>query len=144
MKDSKLKQLEEVVKRAEETVDFKYDLGLPGGIEKADNQLKAARKELERYRTQLAKQNGRFAGISEKVAKSITGGTVRRTLEGRGWTEKEALDSAMSMDEEEYGHGEGYGGGYNSMRGIVKKKRIRAPKNRRKLRFKRTVSQRDQ
>lgn len=57
-----------------------------------------------------------------------TAGTETRTIQGQGWTEKEALDNAMQEDLAEYGHGEGYGGGWNSVRDVVKTKRVRAPK----------------
>jgi len=55
-------------------------------------------------------------------------GTETRVIRGEGFTEKEALDDAMRKDEEYYGHGEGYGGGYGSMRRIVKKRIIKQPK----------------
>jgi len=63
-----------------------------------------------------------------EMAKNMVAGTVTRTIRGIGWTEKEALDSAMSSDQDEYGHGEGYGGGYGSMREVLKTKMLRKPK----------------
>ena len=62
------------------------------------------------------------------VAKALTAGTAWRTLQGEGWTEKEALNDAMKDDEDEYGHGEGYGGGFGSVREIEKTKMVRKPK----------------
>lgn len=62
-----------------------------------------------------------------KVAKNILSGTTTRTIRGQGWTEQEALKDAMKSDEEEYGHGEGYGGGFGSMRQVNRSKMVRAP-----------------
>ena len=75
-----------------------------------------------------------------EVAKLLTAGTVVRTVQGQGWTEKEALDDAMNDDQDEYGHGEGYGGGYGSMREIEKTKMVRKPKRAKRVKVeKKTV-----
>lgn len=73
----------------------------------------------------------------EKGAGPLAEGRDVRTIRGSGWTEKEALDNAMRDDEAEYGHGEGYGGGYGSMDRILRKKMERAPKKPTKVTVKR-------
>jgi len=73
------------------------------------------------------------------VAKALMAGTVTRTIRGQGWTEKEALDNAMQEDQDEYGHGEGYGGGYGSMRQVLKTKIVRKPKRAKRVKVKKST-----
>ena len=62
------------------------------------------------------------------AARYRQGGTDRRVITGVGWTEREALDNALAEDEREYGHGEGYGGGWSSVREVVRTRQKRKPK----------------
>ena len=62
-----------------------------------------------------------------RLARSLMAGTDFRTIEGQGWTEREALQDALRRDQDEYGHGEGYGGGRASLRRVTKTKMVRKP-----------------
>jgi len=49
-RDRNLRRLEEAANEAQVTLDFKYDMGMPGAIRAADAALKRAISELEDYR----------------------------------------------------------------------------------------------
>jgi hypothetical protein len=74
-----------------------------------------------------------------ELAKLLTAGTAWRTIRGEGWTEKEALADAMKDDQDEYGHGEGYGGGFGSMREIEKTKIVRKPKRAKRVKVEKST-----
>lgn len=78
---------------------------------------------LDRISSKLASD-----AIAARVASSMTAGTTTRTIRGTGWTEQEALQNALRRDEEENGHGEGYGGGSSSLKQVLKTKMLTAPK----------------
>jgi len=52
-RDRKLRQLEEAANEANESLNFKYDMGLPGGIRQADKALKRAIEELTTYKESM-------------------------------------------------------------------------------------------
>jgi hypothetical protein len=86
-----------------------------------------------------AEEDTKSAADIIDIAKSLVAGTEWRTIEGQGWTEKEALDDAMEQDQEMEGHGEGYGGGYSSMREVEKTKMIRKPKRAKRVKVKKST-----
>ena len=68
-----------------------------------------------------------------RLAKALVSGTDFRTIRGTGWTEGEALRNALKRDEEEFGHGDGYGGGAGSLRQTTRKRMLRPPKPAKKV-----------
>lgn len=66
--------------------------------------------------------------VARRYVRAKIAGTETRTIRGHGWTQQEALDNAMAEDERMYGHGEGYGGGWHSVRKVLQAKQVKAPK----------------
>ncbi len=54
-------------------------------------------------------------------------GTVTRVITGHGYTQAEAEKNAFAEDRDGYGHQDGYGGGYDSLREITRVKQISKP-----------------
>lgn len=68
-RDRRQMELEKKVKDAHATLDFKYDLGLPGGIEIADRAVKQAEKELADYMREKASRTAAVELL--RVARSL-------------------------------------------------------------------------
>jgi hypothetical protein len=81
MKDRKQIRLEKAVDEAHRTLDFKYDLGQPGGIEQADKAVKKAIQELKDYLSNRTGSDNRELRIADRVA---AGYRVRDTWNNPG------------------------------------------------------------
>jgi hypothetical protein len=86
-----------------------------------------------------SEEESRAAADILGIAKLLMAGTDVRVIEGRGWTEQEAFDNAMKDDQDEYGHGEGYGGGFGSMRDVEKTKMVRKPVRAKRVKVKKAT-----
>ena len=76
MKDRKQLELERAVDKASQTMDFKYDLGIPSEIERADRALNEAHKNLADYLKTRGANMNKTAVAQElvRIAKSLVGG----------------------------------------------------------------------
>ena len=79
------------------------------------------------------------AAVEALEAMCRQAGTVTRTIQGEGWTEREALMDALDNDEREYGHQDGDGGGAGSMRGVVDTKMVRKPVRAKRVKIKKST-----
>ena len=73
---------------------------------------------------------------------SRVAGTETRTVVGYGYTEEEAYRNAMREDENYHGHEEGYGGGAGSVRQVLRRKMLEAPKLAKRVTVEKQVIQR--
>jgi len=68
-RDPRLRQLEEAANKAKETLNFKYDMGLPGGIKQAEKALQRALAELRDYReSKMASNTNGLRSPRDKTA----------------------------------------------------------------------------
>jgi DNA repair ATPase RecN len=74
MKDRQLAELEQKVKDAQETANFKYDTGIAHQIERAERELEQARKNLSDYKQSHNASDNRLNRIASRVALSCLRG----------------------------------------------------------------------